>query len=194
MTKVFTIAHLPEDKVQAWLQHLRDFDKQNPGCHFEVTADCPEIGVAEAVERLRIAPPVDVHHIRAGQMTMGEGKRRQMRRDEYERILSGHASEIRKVIDAVTQHLVDEGRIMEAGWVALRIQSIPDDVSPVRLDEMRIMFFAGAQHLFASIYSMLDPGEEPTEKDLRRMEGIAAELDRFIEEYKLRHFPADGTA
>jgi len=125
---------------------------------------------------------------------MGEGKRRAMRRDEYERLLKGHGSEIRKVIDAVTAYLVDEGRLIEAGWVALRVQSIPDDASPVQLDEMRNAFFAGAQHLFASINSVLEPGEEPTEKDLHRMESIANELDRFIEDYKLRRFPSEGSA
>jgi hypothetical protein len=125
---------------------------------------------------------------------MGEGKQRRMRRDEFERILKGHASEIRKVVDAVTEHLVDDGRLIEAGWIALRIQSIPDDASAVQLDEMRNAFFAGAQHLFTSITSILDPGEEPTEKDMRRMNKIVDELDRFIEDYKLQHFPADGTA
>jgi hypothetical protein len=125
---------------------------------------------------------------------MGESKRRQMRREEYERLLKGHASEIRKVIDAVTSSLVDDGKIIEAGWIALRVQSIPDEASAVQLDEMRNAFFAGAQHLFASINSILDPGEEPTEKDIRRMESIASELDRFIEEYKLRHFPSEGSA
>jgi hypothetical protein len=49
--------------------------------------------------------------------------------------------------------------------------------------------FFGAQHLFASLNSVLEEGEEPTEKDLRRMENIAAELIAFIEHYKLRHFP-----
>ena len=125
---------------------------------------------------------------------MGEGKRRAMRRDEYERLLKGHASEIRKVIDTVTEHLVDDGRIIEAGWIAMRIQTIPDTASALQLDEMRNAFFAGAQHLFASINSVLEEGEEPTEKDLHRMESIADELDRFIEDFKLRHFPADGTA
>jgi len=125
---------------------------------------------------------------------MGEGKRRAMRRDEYERLLKGHGSEIRKVIDAVTAYLVDEGRVIEAGWIALRVQSIPDDASPVQLDEMRNAFFAGAQHLFASINSVLEEGEEPTPADLRRMDNIANELDRFIEDYKLRHFPSEGSA
>ena len=56
MTKVFAVAHLPEDKVQAWLQHMRDFDTRNLGCHFEVAIDGPEISLVEMVEQLRIDP------------------------------------------------------------------------------------------------------------------------------------------
>ena len=76
----------------------------------------------------------------------------------------------------------------------MRIQSIPDSALALQLDEMRNAFFAGAQHLFALITSVLEPGEEPTEKDLRRMGSIADELDRFIEDFKLRHFPFEGSA
>jgi hypothetical protein len=34
--KIFTVAHLPPELRQVWLQHLRDFDTAHPGCHFEV--------------------------------------------------------------------------------------------------------------------------------------------------------------
>ena len=42
-------------------------------------------------------------------------------------------------------------------------------------------FFAGAHHLFTSIMNVLDPGPdtEPTERDLRRMSQIHAELERY---------------
>lgn len=39
-TKITTVAYLGDDLVQAWLQHLRDFDVAHPGeCHFRVLAD-----------------------------------------------------------------------------------------------------------------------------------------------------------
>jgi hypothetical protein len=41
---------------------------------------------------------------------------------------------------------------------------------------------------------MLDPGEEPTEADLSRMDKISTELERFIAEFKLKHFEASGSA
>jgi hypothetical protein len=55
-TKIFTIAHVPPELEQAWLQHLRDFDVANPGCHFEVGIEAPEATLQEAIERLRVEP------------------------------------------------------------------------------------------------------------------------------------------
>jgi hypothetical protein len=83
---------------------------------------------------------------------MGEGKRRRLRYDELQRILdAGDRSEIRKVIDEITKMLADTGMIIEAGWLSLKIMTVPDDAPPVQIEEMRNAYFAGAQHLFASI-------------------------------------------
>jgi hypothetical protein len=87
----------------------------------------------------------------------------------------------------VTRRLIDEGKIIEAGWVSMRALMIAKDAPPLQLDEMRMAFFAGAQHLFTSIMSVMEAGEEPTENDLRRMSSIHAELDTFIEDFKKRH-------
>jgi hypothetical protein len=54
--KIHTIAHLPEDLVQAWLQHLRDFDVAHKGCHFEVCADMPDKSLPEMIEIIRVKP------------------------------------------------------------------------------------------------------------------------------------------
>jgi hypothetical protein len=54
--KIFTIADVPEDLAQKWLQHLRDFDAANPGCHFEVRAGAPAWSVAEIIERITVDP------------------------------------------------------------------------------------------------------------------------------------------
>ncbi len=37
--KVFIRATIPPELQQKWLQHVRDFDAANPGCHFEVMVD-----------------------------------------------------------------------------------------------------------------------------------------------------------
>jgi len=126
---------------------------------------------------------------------MGEHKRRQMRHDEMERLLAaGNRAEMRAVIDELTRHLADSGRLIEAGWLSLKVMAIPDDAPPVQIQEMRNAYYSGAQHLFASIMSMLDEGEEPTEKDLSRLDKIKAELDGFVEDFKLKNFEAAGSA
>jgi hypothetical protein len=83
-------------------------------------------------------------------------------------------------IDYMTKKLADQGKLIEAGWVTLRFMTIPDDAPEVQVTEMRRAYFAGCQHLFASIMSIFEPGEEPTEKDLKRMDLISAELDAFV--------------
>lgn len=58
--KLFTIAHVPPELANAWLQHMRDFDTANPGCHFEVGADCPDMTVAEVLQIMRINPELKI--------------------------------------------------------------------------------------------------------------------------------------
>ncbi len=54
--KVFIRAHIPPELQQKWLQHVRDFDVTNPGCHFEVIAEAPDVSLFEMMERLRVEP------------------------------------------------------------------------------------------------------------------------------------------
>jgi hypothetical protein len=54
--KIFTVAHVPEALQQKWLQHLRDFDTANPGCHFEVGIDGPDEPMATMLKRLTVEP------------------------------------------------------------------------------------------------------------------------------------------
>jgi hypothetical protein len=56
MTKIFTVAHVPEALSQAWLQHLRDFDTAHPGCHFEVGVDGPNASTADMIKMLQVEP------------------------------------------------------------------------------------------------------------------------------------------
>lgn len=90
----------------------------------------------------------------------------------------------KSVVDEATKSLIDAGKIIEAGWVGLAMMSIPLTAGDVQRREMRNAFFAGAQHLFSSIMSMLEPDAEPTENDMRRMDLISSELNEFITEYK----------
>lgn len=94
--------------------------------------------------------------------------------------------------DKIATDLVDRGLLMEAGWQGLRSIALPADASAVQLAEMRKAFFAGAQHLFATIMGILDPNEEPTAADMRRMDLIALELEQFRREFDLVHAKPAG--
>ena len=60
--------------------------------------------------------------------------------------------------ETVCRELADQGKLLEVGWLSLRYGVMSADASTVQVDEMRMAFFAGAQHLFASLVTMLDPG------------------------------------
>lgn len=90
-------------------------------------------------------------------------------------------------LNQFAQELTARGKLIEAGWCGLRLAAISPDAPQIQIDEMRMAFFAGAQHLFASIMGILDPGEEPTDADLKRMDQIHAELAAFEHEFAQRH-------
>lgn len=103
-------------------------------------------------------------------------------------------AEIEKLAHELTKKLADQGRLIEMGWVTLRALAVSPDASQLQLDEMRMAYMAGAQHTFSSIISILDPGEEPTEGDMKRMELISNELDNFRKEMELRMTTTQGKA
>lgn len=92
----------------------------------------------------------------------------------------------RQELERLSRTLADQGKLIEAGWIGLRIAALPLNAPAIQIDEMRSAFMAGAQHLFSSIMTILDPDSEVTEPDLRRMSLIDAELKAFGEELELR--------
>src|ERR1035437_989059 len=105
------------------------------------------------------------------------------------------SNRIRALADGLSKRLVDEGKLVEAGWACFRGYVVQPAAAAVQIDEMRLSFFAGAQHLFASINSFLDEGEEPTDADLRRMTLISDELAAFADVLAARIMPpAKGSA
>jgi hypothetical protein len=100
----------------------------------------------------------------------------------------------RQHLQNLERELLAKGMLIEAGFVGLRLAAIPLDAPAIQIEEMRNAFFAGAQHLMSSIMTVLDPGADVTDADVDRMAAIHAELDGFIEQFKLRHFPAEGRA
>ncbi len=100
----------------------------------------------------------------------------------------------RQFLEQLTNRLADEGKLIEAGWVALRLQAIPLNAPAAQLNEMRMAYMAGAQHLFSSLMTLLDPGMEATDADLHRMDLIHRELEAFGEELKLKVAKPRGSA
>lgn len=92
------------------------------------------------------------------------------------------------------QNLTDKGKLVEAGWIGMRIACIPLDAPDIQVNEMRMAFMAGAQHLFASIMTILDPGDEPSAKDLQRMDLIDKELRAFGETFAIKFAQPKGSA
>jgi len=100
----------------------------------------------------------------------------------------------RKYLEDLSRRLADDGKLIEAGWVGLRALAMHPDTPAVQIDQLRMAFMAGAQHLFSSIMTVLDPEAEPTDADMRRMDLIARELEVFGEELNRRLLPTAGSA
>jgi hypothetical protein len=99
-----------------------------------------------------------------------------------------------ELINKIGKEWIDKGLLIEAGFQAMRVMTIPPSASPEQVHDMRMAFFGGAQHLFGTIMNILDPGSEPTDADLRRMDQIDAELKKFIVQFAKETMPVKGNA
>ncbi len=106
---------------------------------------------------------------------------------------SNMTPEQQRLHDAVIKELIDRGKLIEAGFAGLRIMAMHPESPPGQVHDMKMAFMAGAQHLWGSIMTVLDPGEEPTVEDMRRLELISKELDEYAKELDLHVTPAEGT-
>ena len=100
----------------------------------------------------------------------------------------------RQFLQQLTRKLADEGKLIEAGWVGMRLHVMRPDAPADQLREMRMAFMAGAQYLFSSMMDALDQDHEPTDADMRRMDLINAELQAFTKELELRVAKSAGSA
>lgn len=91
-----------------------------------------------------------------------------------------------RLIAAATGHIAkewsDRGLLIEGGWQTARVALGWEDLPAAEQDRLRMAFFAGGQHLFASVMQIMDDDREPTLDDLRRMSLISTELDGFARE------------
>jgi hypothetical protein len=93
--------------------------------------------------------------------------------------------QIREIAIGITKELTKQGKLLEGGWAAFEAQVMPPNAPEYQVQDMRIAFFAGAEHLFSSIMSSLDSDREPTEADEKRMSLIYDELQKFRAEMVL---------
>ena len=91
---------------------------------------------------------------------------------------------LQAVADNLLRELSDRGQIVEGGWKAYELLTNLKMASEVQRTECRKAYFFGAQHLFASVMGMLDPGREPTERDMERMTKLHTELEVFVEQMR----------
>lgn len=77
---------------------------------------------------------------------------------------------------------------IESGWQSYRHMVLPADAPEVQVKECQQAFYAGAAILFQGLMTALDPGNEPTDRDMLRMANIQAELDEFGQQLDRRYF------
>lgn len=87
---------------------------------------------------------------------------------------------------SVERQLMEKGLLVEAGFAGLRALVIAKNAPELQVQEMRLAFFAGAHHVFNSIITALDNGDEVTEADLRIMNNLSDELESFRSEWESR--------
>lgn len=96
--------------------------------------------------------------------------------------------------DPRTQKFIDEGLLIEAGFVSM-ISACGLSQAPLgQLSMMRDAFFGGAAHLLHSIMAAMEEGEEATDADMNRLNLIQAELDAFHQQVKARALATMGRA
>ena len=83
----------------------------------------------------------------------------------------------------ITRQFAEAGKVIEGGWQAylyLSLSKCPE----IQKMEMRKAFYFGAQHVFFSILTLLEPGQEATENDMKVIDNIHTELEKFVAEIK----------
>lgn len=83
----------------------------------------------------------------------------------------------------ITKDWSDRGTLIEGGFRAmlvLRGHKIDDP----GVADLRRVYYSGAQHLFASMMNVMEEDREPTPTDMRRVELMARELEKWAAEEK----------
>jgi hypothetical protein len=59
------VAEIPDELAQAFHQHVRDFDRAHPGCHFKIANASPDddVSIADMMEAIKVDPPLDFQRV-----------------------------------------------------------------------------------------------------------------------------------
>lgn len=97
----------------------------------------------------------------------------------------------KQAYDQLLKSASDKGLVLELGCLAMLACFKP---SPEQVGDMRLAYFAGAQHLFATMMTIMDSDREPTPQDMVRMSKIDAEISLAEQALKLRGMSVKGHA
>lgn len=75
-------------------------------------------------------------------------------------------------------------KLIAEAWRDFEIQVIPLNAPEIQRTECRRAFYAGAIAMFGGIVNMLEPGQEATEADLKKMDAIQAEINQYSGDLK----------
>jgi hypothetical protein len=100
-------------------------------------------------------------------------------------------TERQRYAQRIADSWADKGKIIEGGWRAYEHLVLPPDASDTQRAETRKAWFLGAEHIFSTIMMVMDPGEEPSDRDLARMSKLHAELEAFKLELTSHHKAAE---
>lgn len=88
---------------------------------------------------------------------------------------------LQEAVDRLLREQTDSTNVIETLWT-LFAAHVEIPTGGVQWVESRRCFFGGAATMFEAMLRMMDPGDEATEADLRRMDRIAAELKRYSDD------------
>lgn len=89
---------------------------------------------------------------------------------------------------ALVTKLLDEGKLIESGWVSLQQAYVSPEASASQLEQMRAAFFAGALHAHgAHVGVVCDGSGAPRKVDAQSLDGISNELELFAADFQKRH-------
>ena len=100
---------------------------------------------------------------------------------------------VRALVDKINAVAADSGSMVETGFAAYCAIVLPG-ADKAEKDRHRIAFFAGAQHVFATLIGVMSDHDDPTPADLMRMDKLHAELETFAGDMRALLAPPRGSA